>query len=136
MGFEPVSPIGALQLTDCSLPGMPWLPPLPSRIAQNCPNAGCRRQSRPALRADSSGAYRAEPGRPLRHTVEGPAHASAPSAGRRFSLHAEKVMRNLLPPPSAVAYSRRPPLASAALRAIASPSPVPFVFVSTPFLER
>ena len=37
VGFEPTIGTWNLQLADSSLPGVPYLPGLPSRIAQNCP---------------------------------------------------------------------------------------------------
>lgn len=37
MGFEPTGDIGDLQITDSSLPGLPYLPGLPARIAHHCP---------------------------------------------------------------------------------------------------
>jgi len=37
VGFEPTGDIEDLQVTDSSLPGLPYLPVLPSRIAHHCP---------------------------------------------------------------------------------------------------
>ena len=85
VGFEPTIGTWNLQLADSSLPGVPYLPGLPPRIAQNCPS---RQQCHSAPKCVGLGTARAlEHVRPNGIPVEPGSFDSAEALARGGSRH-------------------------------------------------